>query len=235
MNFTPYSHSKITSYENCPRAFKFKYIDKIKITLDPRFFEKGNFYHKVLENYPDKPVKFNWKYNDEDKQKEFIQNIREFIQTPHVKNLLANKFASELEFKFDENLEPTNISKWKSGLYGYIDYIGSTEDKIYIVDWKSKDHGKRFPTNKKQLEMYAAWIFAVRPKLKKVICEFAYIENKTFDTFEYTREDGERFIEDIINRINIIENDSQFEKNVRKECSNCDYFNICKPFNVKTK
>lgn len=235
MKFSPYSHSKITSYENCPYAFKFKYIDKIKITLDPRFFEKGNFYHKVLECYPDKEVKFNWEYNDEVKQKEYLQNIYEFIQVPHVQNLLANRFGAELEFKFDEALAPTEISKWKSGLYGYIDFIGAEDNEIFIVDWKSKDHGERFPANKKQLQMYAAWIFAVRPKLQKVTCEFAYIENKTFETFEYTREDGKIFIDDIINRINTIEKDTKFEKNVRKECSNCDYFKQCKPFNVKTK
>lgn len=235
MRFTPYSHSKITSYENCPRAFKFKYIEKIRIVLNPIHFEKGNFYHEVLENYPDKQVDFKWKYNDEFKQKQFIQNIRDFIKTPHVKNLLANRFAAELEFKFNKDLIPTDTIKWNSGLYGYIDYIGKDGDEIFIVDWKSKDHGERFPTNKKQLQMYAAWIFAIRPTLQKVTCEFAYIENKTFESFTYTREDGERFKEDIINRINTIESDHSFNKNVRKECQGCDYYDKCKPFNVATK
>jgi len=229
MKYSPYSHSKIGCYEDCPHKFFLKYIKKIKITLEPKFFEKGNFYHKVLEKYPEIP-KFNFKYSTEEKQELYLKNILAFIENEHTKELLENSFGAEIEFKFDESLEPTNISKWKSGLYGYIDYVGKTATEIHIVDWKSKDHGSRFPTNKKQLEMYAAWIFAVRPNLQKIICEFAYIEDIKFETFTFTREDGELFTQDIINRIDVIESDSDFKKAVRKSCSKCDYFEMCKPY-----
>jgi len=233
LKFSPYSHTKIETYYQCPKAFEYKYIQKLKISIDPRFFEKGQYYHSVLEHYPNE-IDFKFKYTEEHEQELFKKNIERFIANDHVQELLNNKFAAELEFKFDEDLNITDIIKWNSHLYGFIDFIGKDDD-IYIVDWKSKDHGDKYPTNKKQLQMYAAWIFKARPRLQKIKCEFAYIENITFDTFEYTRKDGEQFIQDINKRIQLIESDVSFKKDVKKSCTKCDYFNVCKPFNVNLK
>ena len=233
MNYSPYSFTKIKTYFECPKSFYYKYIEKLKVKVDPRFFEKGRFYHSVLEYYPEK-INFKFKFADEKTQDIYKENIKKFIKHPHVQNLLENKFVTELEFKFDEEMNLTNKTKWKSHLYGYIDFIGKDE-VIYIVDWKSKNHGEKYPTDKEQLEMYAGWVFKARPNLQKIKCEFAYIENITFDTFEYTREDGEKFIENINNKINTIQEDSEFKKNVSSKCNSCDYFNNCKPFNINIK
>jgi len=232
--FAPYSHSKITCYESCPKAFEFKYIKKIKITIDPRFFEKGRFYHKILEHYPE-PINFEFKYADEKQIKIYKENIDNFINSGNIKDCLLSKFGTELEFKFDSELNSTDISKWKSALYGYIDFIGKENDSIVVIDWKSKDHGDRFPCNEKQLQMYAAWVFTIRPNLKKLTCKFSFIENCSEQSFEYTRKDAENFKIDILKRIDLIENDLKFERKIKKECKDCDYFNLCKPFNVRIK
>jgi len=233
LKYSPYSFTKIESYLKCPKIFQYKYIEKLKIKVDPSHFEKGRYYHSVLEYYP-KEIDFYFKYTDEATQEIYKETIQRFIEHPHVQELLNNKFASELEFKFDDKMDLTDISKWQSHLYGYIDFIGKDEE-IYVIDWKSKDHGVRFPTNKQQLEMYAGWIFKARPKLQKIKCEFAYIENITFETFEYTREQGLGFVQDIEDRIKIIENDLKFDKKLSKKCTKCDYFNNCKPFNISVK
>jgi len=239
MKYKPYSFTKLQTYKKCPYLFKLKYIDKIKVAPpDPRFFEKGRFYHYVLEYYPElKPFKF--KYLTEDEQNKYQNSIQQFIELPRVQHLLEHKFATELEFKFDEDLNPKNVgSKWKSALYGYIDFVGceinqDNESEIHIIDWKSKDHGAAYPTDKTQLEIYAIWIFGVRPNLQKIICEFAYVENQTFQSYTITRKDSELIKKDIINKINIIENDKELKRLTSRQCKNCDYFTICKPFHIK--
>jgi len=234
MKYSPYSFSKISSYLSCPNAFKFKYIKKIKIVSDPRFFEKGNFYHERLETYP--VIKdFKWKYADENLIETYTENIENFIKEKIVQKLLENKMCSEAEFKFNESLKLYAGSKWKSFLYGYIDFISKIDDTIFIVDWKSKDHGDRYPTNPKQLEMYAAWIFEARKHINKVVCMFAYIENKTFKKYVYTREDSVKFKDEILSNINKIEQDNKFAKHINKKCTGCDYYDLCKPFQVKVK
>jgi len=238
MKYSPYSFSKIECFQSCPYKFNLKYIQKIKIAPpDPRHFEKGNFYHWMLEKYPCDPSDFKWKYADEHKQKLFISNIDDFIKEPKVQSLLKKKLGTEVEFKYDNELDPTDGSKWKSGLYGYIDYVGMLDKETYLIaDWKSKDHGERFPTKESQLEMYATWIFDVRPKVNKVFCFFYYVEDKTFNMFEYTREENHLTLKtNIINKIKNIECTKEFSKNVAKTCDRCDYFKICKPFNVKVK
>jgi len=232
--FAPYSHSKITCYENCPKAFEFKYIKKIKIVLDPRFFEKGNFYHETLEKYP-KKIDFKFKFAEPEQIEIYKKNIKKFIDSNNIESNLLDRFGAEVEFKFDSELNPTEISKWKSALYGYIDFIGKEDDNIVIIDWKSKDHGDRFPTNEKQLQMYAAWAFAIRPNLQKVICKFAYVENCSGTAYEYSRKDGEQFKIDILERIDKIEQDELFERKIKKGCASCDYFKMCKPHKIRIK
>jgi len=239
MNYTPYSFSKISCYQECPFKFKMKYIDKIKIAPpEPRFFEKGKFYHSTLEHFP-KVHDYKFKYAGFPKQEEFRKNISEFINHKHTSKLLDNKFGTEILFKFDESLNDFNGSKYKSTLYGFIDFIGECvykgEKTIHIVDWKSKNHGKRFPSNREQLDMYAAWIFTVRPKLEKVITEFGYVENKSYTKYIVTREDALEIKKNIINNITTIETDEIFEHNKSSKCTKCDYFKICKPFNVNMK
>lgn len=244
MKYTPYSYSKIGCFKECPHKFELKYIKKIKIPpKDPRFFEKGTFYHWVLEHYPNvKPEDFQFKHSTEEEQIKYVATIKSFIEDDKVRALLTQKkLSNEFEFKFDESINvEVEKTKWNSALYGYIDYVGMMDKNTYlIIDWKSKKH-INFPNNVDQLEMYATWIFQARPKVDKILAFFYYIEpaedGKQYELHTLERvKDLDRMKENIINNINTIEQINSFEKKVTQKCSRCDYFDKCKPFNVKVK
>jgi len=244
MKYAPYSYSKIGCFKECPHKFLLKYIKRIKTPpKDPRFFEKGTFYHWVLEHFPNvKPEDFQFKHTTEEEQKKYIETIKNFLKDRKVQTLLnKKKLASEFEFKFDESIDiEIEKIKWNSALYGYIDYVGMIQNDTYLViDWKSKKH-ENFPNNPEQLEMYATWIFEARPKVDKVLAFFYYVEpvqeGEPYELHILERDkDLNRMKENIINNINTIEQTKDFEKKVTQKCSRCDYFDMCKPFNVKVK
>ena len=129
MNHNPYSHSKISCYEECPYKFKARYLDKLKIAADPKHFEKGNYYHWILEHYPNVPpdAPFVWKFNGPEKQKEFEVYIRTFLKNPRTQYLLRNcKSLREYEFQVHGDLEKQiaeKANKWISLCWGYIDLM----------------------------------------------------------------------------------------------------------------
>jgi hypothetical protein len=234
---SPYSYSKISCHEECHRLFKFKYIDKIKIKGDETHFEKGNFYHWLLENYPTPPLdSFKWKFTSAKKQQEYLNTTKKFISLEKTQELLKEfKLATEVEAKIGPDLKVFNDIKWNSLFYGYIDYVGKHKKPnwLNIVDWKSQDHPK-YPQNRFQMELYGLWVFLARPNIEGVTCSWGFVENKTYESFDITREaDFDRIMQTFINKIEKVEDDTEYERNVTESCKWCDYFQHCKPFNMK--
>lgn len=54
-----YSYSRISTYENCPRRFKYHYVDKIESYEDVEAFILGRAVHKGIElNSVDKAIDY---------------------------------------------------------------------------------------------------------------------------------------------------------------------------------
>lgn len=238
MNYTPYSHSKIACHEDCAQKFKIKYLDKVKYKPDQRHFEKGNYYHWILENYPTPPSEpFDWKYNPPAKREEFEQFIRGFLKHPRTQHLLK-KFKSIREYNFQihgelNNLQAIDANKYESTCYGYIDYMGyDIEDPthIVVVDWKSQSQPYlKLPSD--QMDMYATWVFMYMPNVNTVTVEYGFIQNGDYSSMTYKRDESAVDLKNkFINRITTVENDETFERNVTKKCKWCEYENVCQPF-----
>ena len=238
MNHNPYSHSKISCYEECPYKFKARYLDKLKIAADPKHFEKGNYYHWILEHYPNVPpdAPFVWKFNGPEKQKEFEVYIRTFLKNPRTQYLLRNcKSLREYEFQVHGDLEKQiaeKANKWISLCWGYIDLmaIDLKEPKnLILIDWKSQSQSYIKLTGP-QLAMYAFWGFLFTDA-ETITVEYGYVQNNQYDQLVYYRdEDYDILRKGVINRIEQVESDSEFKRKVTKKCKWCDYANACNPF-----
>jgi len=228
--FAPYSFSKIATHIGCPRKFKF-------VSIDERFFEKGKFYHWLIEHFPTPPPdKFTFTFACESEQNDFLETVKRFIQTPHVNDLLK-KYSLRRELPFFI-LPDFSIGKQREGslFTGYIDYVGQEEPgSVLVIDWKSKKHEK-FPNTEDQLMAYALWIFLASPDINVIDASFYYIETPEEIKYRYTREnDMNRLKDSLINKIQVIENDFEFQRKITKNCNRCEYFNQCEPFKNMTK
>lgn len=233
MKYSPYSFSKICVFEECQFKFYLKYCQKIKTTPDEKFFEKGRFYHYVLENYPN-PLKekFIFQFNSENKVKEFQKQIKRFIQNEKIKKILKNKRKNEVEIKllFEGNeFKVFDGNKYESDFYGYVDSILKDENgEVYIIDWKSKKGKDNFRPSWFQLEIYAYWFFLKFPNINKAHILFGYIEDVDIEERILERDkDLSRIEKTLINKINKIEQTEFFEKQKDRTCKWCEYFLHC--------
>lgn len=235
MKYTPYSNSKFDLFEKCKKAFWYKYDQKIKVEQDQYFFEKGSYFHHILQYFPKSAQDFKFKYSS----KADIQKYREQL-TPILKDHEIRKFLfsdlSEREifislnknFKAFMNRDHFDYSKY---MIGQIDWLGRLNpNEVIMIDWKS---GKYYPDKSEdQLKLYAMWYFLYQKDINTIDCYYYYIEQNKKDLYKYHRNNLDSLISYFKNKINKIESETQFEKKITRTCEYCDFFNICNPFTL---
>lgn len=246
---TTYSHSKLSTFEQCPLKFKYKYIESIP----PEFEETiesflGKQVHNTLE----------WLYNHP--QREILildQVIQHFIQSwnkdfqPEFKitkdltveyyfnkgiKFLINYFISNSPFKDNTIATEKKIiinldSGGKYQLIGYIDrLVHNPETNIFeIHDYKTSNSMKSQEELEKdrQLALYSLAIRNLYPKAEDVYLIWHFLEYNQKLTSKRTLEQLEQLRQEIIRLINKIESTTDFSPSPGPLCDWCEYQNHC--------
>ncbi len=233
MNFkyAPYSASKIKKFYECPLLFKYKYIDKLKVPFVEKIaFEKGKFFHYVLENYPKIPEKdFNFKLSSISDIDDYGELLKDLLKEPQLKELLVNDDIIEKEFWFKIMDTEGRIKLFQ----GQIDYLRIGSDKITIVDWKTgKQWGTDGSLEDPQVLIYAVWAFQEYPEINTVEASYYYLEQNKVVGYTFERSEHlDKIKSFLFKKINKIEDEDEFERTQHRFCHYCDYFEICEKEN----
>lgn len=231
--FSPYSYSKQESWNSCPQKFKFNYIDKIKIKTEHSAFEKGSYFHKVIEDELSSDLpwytesEFNFKLLNQLEQDTLKTQTKLFLSSTYYSNVKTafDKSESYVErgFSFNENWEAIEYTK-SSIFLGYIDCLMLMKDQAVVIDWKTGKYKEDKWQTYDQVMLYALWVFKMYPKIETVKGVYCYVEHDKRNQKIFTRQEM-TFIETYFkNKLIKIENDETFNKNVTKLCNWCDYF-----------
>lgn len=235
-----YSISKIDKFKTCKRAFKYKYIDKIKVDMSFEALEKGNIVHDLLEDtILNRKIKkidvYLKKYTSLSKEKiEECYNIyNKFLSTNTYKilNSLPYQKICEKWFYLGNCMNPVN-EKEDAIFQGKIDFfvIDNKKQIGMIIDWKtggkSLENLKKYGKDSSQLESYALWVlqkFNLKGvKAKNYFIEFDY-EIENIITTEFI----DKIKNNILHDINEIEECDRFVANINNLCPYCEYKDIC--------
>ncbi len=238
--YSPYSHSKIETWVSCPKKFEWNYIIKPhRIEVPNPILEKGTLFHAVLEfDIIDKLDEFDILDNfnalsktDADK---IITQALEFSETSEIykwiKSLPGVKLP-EQEIFLGAQLEPVKCLE-DSLVRGFIDLViyDKKTNVCYIFDWKtggkSKEDLKKWPKPKDQLELYAIWanqIFGAT----YIESAFIYVEHDHMSKYIFEEDDIPALKKKVKEKINNIEIDEQFGKNLSQLCLWCDFKELC--------
>jgi len=218
MKYAPYSYSRISVHEQCPRKFKYSYILKLpEENVDKTALFKGSALHNSLENYPGKGShKLCEKYQP---------IIDDFLKTKY-KKYLDMPHISEEAIGLDENLNPCQYSK-KAMFRGKVDYFTVTDKKtILIADWKSGKYRDEKYQSYDQLMFYAIYFFKKYSKVNTIIIKYIYIEHNLDNSMKLERKYLDNYCNSLNKSINSAES-SNFEKKSSKLCDWCSYKNYC--------
>lgn len=245
-----YSHSRLSTFEQCPLKFKFHYIDELEPPDEEQTIEAflGDLVHRTLEKLY-KDIKFQKAttpeellgYFNELWQKEWHTDVRivkkEYGPDNYKKmgeTFLTEYYRRHAPFNHTKTvaLEHRVFVTLDGGyqLQGYIDRLSydPVTDTYEVHDYKTASH---LPINEqlvadRQLALYS---IAVREAYKtnrvKLIWHFLAFDKDI--VVEKTEQDLEELKKDTIHLIKRIEQEKEFKPRVSALCDYCEFRQIC--------
>ena len=154
------SPSSVSTYEQCPRRWFFRYIKRLYPEVEePEFTEFGNLVHDIAENFKDGCTLKEFKELVTEKLKFYELTDKYRLKLiPAIKNLFI--YCTQ-NFKKDDVVDRERKVefhyKGKFFLTGKIDVIHARGNKIKVIDWKTskaeKDHSFQLSFYKFLLEI----------------------------------------------------------------------------------
>jgi putative RecB family exonuclease len=249
-----YSHSKLSTFEQCPLKFKFKYINKIKPEIEQTIEGfLGNKVHEVLEIIYNETAKgrtfqldeviqiYSEKWNKDLNPKIKIvkkENSIEYYFNQGL-NFLINYFVEYYPFKDNTIAIEKKISvdldlEGEYKLQGYIDrLVHHKETNVFeIHDYKTGNFLKTQEELDKdrQLALYSIGVKEMFNQVNEVhlIWHFLAFNKKMVST--RTQSQLDQLKQETIELIKKIEATKQFQKNKGVLCNWCEFQNYCNNF-----
>ena len=248
---TCYSHSRISTFEQCKYKYKLQYIDRVKVDV-PTTVEAfmGDLVHRTLENlYND--LKFEKQNSKEDCLKYFnelwskgwtdeILIAKEGLTSENYR-LMGEKYISmyyDHYHPFDQmsilGLETQDRMTLSDGnqYHVRIDKLACVGDTYYVCDYKTNSRMKdqEEADSDRQLAMYSIWVKDKYKDAKKVVLLWHMLAFDKEATSERTEEQLEKLHSEVVSRIKEIESCNDYPTNVTALCNYCVYKSMCPSF-----
>ncbi len=253
-----YSHSKLSTFEQCPLKYKFRYIDKIKPEIEKSIeAHLGTSVHDTLEwvynTVKDNPEKNPPSMDDiiqhyiEAWQKGYSENIlivkKQFTERDYLNKgiqFLADYFQKHYPFK-DGTIECEKqiIIDLDEDIQikGFIDRLVHNIEtgKYEIHDYKTAN---TLPTQEKmdedrQLALYSIAIKETYGEDKEVVLIWHYLAHNQDIISKRTQEQLENLKQETKDLIERIENTREFISRTSILCEWCEYKSICPEWNIQ--
>lgn len=218
-----YSQSRLKTFDNCKLKYKLTYKDKIKIKKPPQpDTEFGNFIHKAAELW-------NGTLESRDliKDSKHMYKLDEYFNSI-VKSTLNNYVRFYNKYKDYKCLNEQSyelIIKDKYWLYVKLDKILSDNNEIILADLKtSKSYNRDWYHF--QLKFYTYVYCKVNDVSKHKVKSLLYNPRIPYeDLWAYDLNGLDKFENEIIEKIDLIEGNNDWSCNFNFMCKYCDYEN----------
>jgi len=252
-----YSHSRISTFENCPYKYKLQYIDREKPEIQNTIEAfMGSIVHEALEDlYKRKKFKkrvskaslikfyrdlWNKEYSED------IKVVKDGLTSENYRKM-GEQFLSDYYDKYKPfeqltilGLETQDRMTLPDGNQWHvrIDKFACDDDgNYYVMDYKTnarmKDQDEA--DSDRQLAMYSIWVKDKFKDAKSVKLVWHMLAFNKEVVSERTDEELEKLQQDIIKTIQDIENAKEFPTNVTALCDYCGYKHICPSFKHKVE
>lgn len=226
-----WSYSRIEAFKSCRWKFFLRYIRGWR-EEDMFYASYGSFMHKLIERY------YREELTKDEMLTEFLSGYKDAVKGARPANVSSSSYI-EKGLEYLQGFEPfpykmldvekrIDFSVGNIPFTGIVDYIGSKDGELYIVDNKSRDlkprSGRKKPTVKdkeldsmlRQLYIYAVGVEQVYGKLPKALC-FNCFKNRQFIVEPFDKEKYEEAQQWVIDAVCEIEENMDWN-------SEYDYF-----------
>lgn len=242
-----YSHSRLSTFEQCPLKFKFAYIDRIEVAGQSVEAFMGSMVHETLEKlyenvkmqkipslktmlaYYDAIWKKNWNENIIIVKKDYKQE--DYKKVGEV--CIINYYNTYSPFDKDTTLATEKRIVIDIGgdkkLQGYIDRLSSKDGIYEIHDYKTSSSlplQEQVDTDR-QLALYTIAVKEGFKDAKKVKLVWHYLAFNKEMTSERTDEQLKELKKETAKLIEKIESTKEFNPVTSKLCDYCEFREMC--------
>jgi putative RecB family exonuclease len=240
-----YSHSKVSTFENCPYQYKLKYIDRVEVDMQTTIEAfMGDIVHRTLEKlYKDKKFKklvskaTLLKFYKDTWEKEYSEDIlivkKEFKADNYKK--MGMKFVEDyynrmkpfdqltiLGLETQDRMTLPNGDQW----HVRIDKLAcDSEGNYFVCDYKTNSRMKdqEEADSDRQLALYSVWVKDKFTDVKSVKLVWHMLAFDKDAISERTDEQAKKLQEEVIQLIKEIQKAEEEDNFPRKQSSLCDY------------
>lgn len=232
------SHSKISCYTQCPRRYKYRYIERLPVLNNWPHLVKGNFAHDVLEHWVKRILKgedpraaMKVAYKDVLQSKEYIGKVETYLEEiqPWLKQAIKQyQTCSFRPLMAEETVKFRYRDIIVTGRIDRIDHVDS--HTIKIVDYKSTKNPDYLTDL--QLGMYHMGVKYGSLKDfygdKEVQATYILLRHDMREVpYTFTIEHLESFLDEIEAVSEQIRNETEWAPKPSNLCKFCDYFIPC--------
>lgn len=246
-----YSHSRISTFEQCKYKYKLQYIDKIKVET-PTTIEAfmGDVVHRTLQK-----LYSELQYQKLNKLKELLDFYNQTWEKEFSESILIVKkeFTAENYRKMGENyltlyyerynpfdqmtilgLETEERMTLSDGneYHVRIDKLACKGDTYYVCDYKTNSRMKDQDDvdSDRQLAMYSIWVKDKYRDAKKVVLLWHMLAFDKDVTSERNEIQLQKLMQEVVDTIKEMESCKEWPTKVSALCDYCVYKNICPSF-----
>jgi putative RecB family exonuclease len=246
-----YSHSKLSTFEQCKLRFKLRYIDKIKPDIEKSIeAHLGTCVHDALEwlynevldqklpSLDDSIKKYTDRWEEDYKEnfiivkkqfkaEDYFNKGVKFIIDYYLKHQPFKDGTLELEKKIWVTLHPNSKHK----IIGYIDRLvyNKEKDEYEVHDYKTANSlpAQNHFDKDRQLALYGIAIRELYGQNKSILLTWHYLKHNKQIFSKRTTEQFEKLKQDTLNLIHEIEQTNKFPETKSILCDWCEYKEMC--------
>ncbi|MFA6320025.1 MAG: PD-(D/E)XK nuclease family protein [archaeon] len=253
-----YSHSKLSTFEDCKHKYKLRYIDNIRFeSKKAAHLVLGTVVHETLEKLY-KDLKFQ-KLNSLEELKTFFldrwaRSYTSDVINPKESEGITEEHFKKMAWKYVEDyyntykpfnqltilgLETSDKLKLANGsIYDIrIDKLACKDNTYFVCDYKTNLSLKEQSEadEDRQLAMYAHWVKQKFKDAKSVVLLWHMLAFNKEVTSKRSDSELKDLEESVIKLIKEIESTKEFPTNPKKNCIFCEYKSMCPSFSHEAK
>ena len=230
------SPSKFDTYRECPRKYRFRYIDRLGplYRKSRPYLTMGTNVHAALKDFFDLPLE---KRKDhallkflEDRWEQNRMGFRSEYEEEKYKNrarLQLKLFAGTFDLSVLPLMTEKYVRSHLSGmlLEGVVDRVDGESAGAHVLDYKTG--AKQDDISPLSLYMYALILYGRKdlPSIYRV--SFVFLESGSMKTWEFGPNETMQALEEILTGAFEISSDSSYAPRPDWWCRGCDFLEIC--------
>ena len=218
------SHSRLSDFNQCPRKFYLKYIDKaanfqMKQEDKSIHLVRGDNVHKALEAYLVK--RKSGEQNVPESSLAEVQQTRPLIDQ-YIKTFGIDNVHPEAQISIDDEWNRVEWFAKNSYLRAILDLICLAPTVAVIADYKTGKFKDYAPDNGMgQLEMSSAIALSIF-EVKEVKTIYLYVDHKKTIQKQYTQADKSKLVDHFTAEHDKVNSESNFDPKSNQFCSYCE-------------